>query len=68
MPYKNEAKQETPIYKMPKGMIAKHEDEIEGIVEFYNNFPSKIKASNIFPKMVNGSTTGIFMIVVFYDK
>ena len=67
MPYKNQT-QTTPVYKLPKGAVDTMKGTIQDIKSFYNTYPHKIKASNIFPEMANGSSTGFFTIIIFYDK
>lgn len=57
----------TPKPKKIKGQVATYKGELNEIKKFYNNFPDKIKASNIFPEMSAGSSTGLYTIIVFYD-
>lgn len=54
--------------KMMKGKIATYFGDADGIVNFYNEFPHRIKASNIFPQTENGTTTGNYRIIIFYDE
>lgn len=57
-----------PNINTTKGQIAQTSGNIEEITAFYNEFTYKIKASNIFPQMEHGSSTGRYTMVVFYDK
>lgn len=55
-------------FKPIKGQVNSYKGKIEEVLAFYNNFNYKIKASNIFPEIANGSNTGQYTIIVFYDK
>ncbi len=50
-----------------KNKIAWFKGDIQGVANFYNGWSYKIKASQTFPETMNGSSTGMFWIIIFYD-